>query len=964
MKNGLLSVLLFLLAMCRLNGQQLSYKHFTTDDGLPSSEVYDVFQDSKGFIWMATDHGLTKFDGYTFKTFNTDNGLPDNTIFKVKEDYKGILWVQTFSKGIYSFDGEKFKPHPQNEWIMNEVKSKGLDYYNILGDTMFLGNTAKTFACYKNSKFKYWQATDPYNLLKENLFLVYAILPNNDLLFTVSETLPAIAVFPENKGTGRVRMFQPGNYKANINFTYTDSGKMAFSSGSYLYIFNQQDTAITFTREFKSRIISLYYGSKNRLWISQYQGGVTLATQQNGKLHYDNFFDQYSVTDILEDREGNYWFSTLEAGVFFVPGINFIALTLDRSGTNAVATKALSLLVHNHQLYIGSDKSLAYTIDTAGRSITKEYHDMQSRIEDLVFVNGHVATSGYYGNINFSCKCYGAPLSLEALPGKNRLAAGAHQGFSIIENDKTVYCSFNNGFAARTPAIRYSPTQGLLLGTNEGLYVFRDSVIRYYFSDSLLHDIRVTDLKITPSGWIVVATRGKGLVLTNGTARIQLTEKDGMISNLLECVYPESDSSFWIGSYSGLSHLTYNPAGSRRPLFINYTKKDGLSSNEINDVDYFNGEIWLATNNGLCHFKPKEVAKRVKSFPIYMTSLTINGQTRNATELQHLKHDENNIVFEMTGLDYKALGEITYSYVVEGKNNFKGTSRLRRISFFAMEPGDYRVRITAKSVIGDTSAAPYVISFTIPKHYTQTTWFAGIMAGVVLCIILLIVYLYYQNRQIKAETRLQVMEAEQAALRSQMNPHFIFNVLNSIQSFLGENDRKQAQNFLGKFSQLIRRILENSKHTFISLEEEIRSLRLYLQLEQMRFEDKVSYNFEISPEIDQTAVKVPPMMLQPMIENAILHGITPSGRNGVIEVKFAVENGMLVCTIRDNGVGLSAKKEEKNKFHESTAVNNLRKRIELLNRVYGTNAGVEIQEIYDNGMTAGTEAKLSFPLNF
>lgn len=106
------------------------------------------------------------------------------------------------------------------------------------------------------------------------------------------------------------------------------------------------------------------------------------------------------------------------------------------------------------------------------------------------------------------------------------------------------------------------------------------------------------------------------------------------------------------------------------------------------------------------------------------------------------------------------------------------------------------------------------------------------------------------------------------------------------------------------------------------------------------------------------------MMIQPMIENAILHGITPSGRNGVIEVKFAVVNGMLVCTIRDNGVGLSAKKEEKNKFHESTAVNNLRKRIELLNRVYGTNASVEIHEIYDNGMTAGTEAKLSFPLNF
>lgn len=964
MKSGLLSVVLFLVAMCHLNGQQLSYKHFTTDDGLPSSEVYDVFQDSKGFIWMATDHGLTKFDGYTFKTFNTDNGLPDNTIFKVKEDYKGILWVQTFSKGIYSFDGEKFKPHPQNEWIMSQVKAKGLDYYHMLGDTIFFGNMEKTFACNEDLKINYWQVPNPYKLLNDDLYLVYVLLPNNEFLYTVSETPPKPVVLPGYKIQGQIKIFQPGSHKASIGFTHMDDGEMAFSSGNYLYLFNQKDTAITFTRKFNNRIIALRYATKGRVWIGQYQGGVTLVTRDNDKLYYKNFFEQYSITSIVEDHEGNYWFSTLEAGVFFVPGINFMALHLDQSGSNAVATKALSLLVHANELYVGSDKSKAYTIDTSGSITTKEYHDMQSRIEDLVFINGHVATSGYYGNVNFSCKCYSAPLSLEVLPGKNRIATGAHQGFSIIENDKTVYCSYSDGFVLRTPVIRFNANQGLLLGTNEGLYVYKDSVIRYFFSDSLLHDIRVTDLKITTSGWIVIATRGKGLVLTNGTDRIQLTESDGMISNLLECVYPQNDSSFWIGSYSGLSHLTYNPAGSRKPLFINYTKKDGLSSNEINDVDYFNGEIWLATNNGLCHFKPKEVAKRVKSFPIYMTALTINGQPRNATDLQHLKHDENNIVFEMTGLDYKALGEITYSYVVQGKNNFKGTSRLRRISFFAMEPGDYKVRITAKSAIGDTSAAPYVISFTIPKHYTQTTWFAGLMAGAVLCIILLIVYLYYQNRQIKAETRLQVMEAEQAALRSQMNPHFIFNVLNSIQSFLGENDRKQAQNFLGKFSQLIRRILENSKHTFITLEEEIRSLRLYLQLEQMRFEDKVSYTFDIAPEIDQTAVKVPPMMIQPIIENAILHGITPSGRNGVIEVKFAVVNGMLVCTIRDNGVGLSAKKEEKNKFHESTAVNNLRKRIELLNRVYGTNASVEIQEIYDNGMTAGTEAKLSFPLNF
>ncbi|MFN8285861.1 MAG: histidine kinase [Chitinophagales bacterium] len=965
MKNSLLLVLLLLTGIYRVSAQELSYKHFTTDDGLPSSEVYDVFQDSKGFIWMATDHGLAMFDGYSFKTFNTDNGLPDNTIFKIKEDYKGILWVQTFSKGIYSFNGKEFKPHPQNDWIIKKSKRKSIYTYELCGDTLLLNIILEEFGCTAKDTFLLWSINDRKIYSNQHLYFNYLLASGKKAVFSLAEyslNEPRTAI---NKPIYSAAVNYNGNNYGNLGFLPLSGNNMAAYIDNHLYLLNNNDTTGKLLRKFDNRLISMFQTSSGKLWLGFYKGGAELLDTYNSKTKTElHFLDPYSVTGILEDREGNYWFSTLEAGVFFVPGIHFRSIILDALGTNTIATKALSLLPTPTELLIGSDKNRLYSLSPSSHLTSREYNDIQSRIEDIIVRNNKVQTSGYYGNINFACKCYAAPLALDTLPGKNRLVAGTHQGFAIIDDDKTVYCSFNHGFSIRTPTVRYVAGQGIFLGTNEGLYLYKDSSINYYFSDSLLHDIRVTDLKRTTSGWLVIASRGKGMVLTKGTKRIQLTEADGMISNLLECIYPENDSSFWIGTYSGLSHLKFNPDGKSKPVFINYTRKDGLSSNEINDIDFFNGEIWLATNNGLCHFKESLIEKKQGSFPIYLTLLTINGQTQDTSALQHLKYNENNIVFEMTGLDYKALGEITYNYVVEGKNSFSGTSRLRRISFFAMEPGDYKVRITAKSSIGDTSVAPFIIRFTIPKHYTQTTWFAVLIIVLVVLIVLLIVYLYYQNRQIKAETMLQVMEAEQAALRSQMNPHFIFNVLNSIQSFLGDNDRKQAQNFLGKFSQLIRRILENSKHPFITLEEEIQSLQLYLQLEKMRFEDKVSYTFEISPEIRPGQLKVPPMMIQPMIENAILHGITPSGRSGIIEVKFAMENNMLICTIRDNGVGLSAKKEQKNKFHESTAVNNLKKRIELINQMYGTSANVIIKEIYDNGVTSGTEAKLSFPLKF
>lgn len=960
----LFTYLLGLLSLT-LSAQELSYHHFTTDDGLPSSEVYDVYQDSKGYIWMASDHGLVKYDGYNFKTFNTNNGLPDNTIFKIKEDNKGFLWVQTFSKGLFSFDGEKFSSHPQNNWILQNSVMKAVYSYDFIGDTLLITNLISIYGCSNNDTFVFGRYTKPYTVEKMPLHLQYFKLPTGKFMYTLAEE--TIAPFGHLPGCqyGEALINHPGKDNAITGLIFLSDTTNAAYINNCVYLVTAGLLVPEELYCFDHRINCMYQSSDKKLWIGLNKGGLAAFEQVNGKYILQNrYFNDYSISSILEDREHNYWLTTLEDGTFFVPGINFQRISLG-SSHNAIPTKAMSLLAYDNSIYIGTDKSALLKLDKLNEVKTFPYKGRQERIEDIIEINNQIEPTAYFENITYECACGTAPLSLAKLPGSNKVAIGGHRGFAIIQDKKVIKCSTTEGFNARVPIVYYDSIYQLLMGTNIGLYQLKNDSLSYFFSDSLLNNIRVTDIKPVPSGGIVITTRGEGLFYINGNKRINITEKENLISNLIEKVYVENDSSFWIATYSGLSHLTVNFSRQPiKPIIENYTKREGLSSNEINDIEMFGGEVWLATNNGLCHFKPRLVKKVSSSFPLYLTSVVINGVARSKEDLANLKSNENNLVFELTGLNYKSLGSINYHYVLEGRSRFEGVSKTRRISFIGLEPGDYQIRVTAIAATGDTSLRAITLNFSIPPYFTRTWWFIGLIVLAILVGVLSIVYLYYQNLTIKNETRTQVIEAEQAALRSQMNPHFIFNVLNSIQSFLGENDKKQAQNFLGKFSQLVRRTLHNSQFMFITLEEEIRSLHIYLQLEQMRFESKISYSIDTAPGVIPAKLLVPPMMIQPLIENSILHGITPSGKNGVIKIAFRVKNNMLHCSVTDNGIGLKAAASSNHDGHQSTAIQNLRKRLDLLNRLYKTNATLEITEIYDSGVTQGTTALLIFPLQY
>jgi two-component system LytT family sensor kinase len=225
----------------------------------------------------------------------------------------------------------------------------------------------------------------------------------------------------------------------------------------------------------------------------------------------------------------------------------------------------------------------------------------------------------------------------------------------------------------------------------------------------------------------------------------------------------------------------------------------------------------------------------------------------------------------------------------------------------------------------------------------------------------LLTWLLVRNIRQKQKANMQI---KLQSLRAQMNPHFIFNSLNSVNNFISKNDERSANRYLSDFSTLMRTVLKNSDQDFVALETEIQTLRIYLDLEHFRFGEKFDYSLEIAEDIDPNLVQVPPMLIQPYIENAIWHGLRYKEDKGRLEVKFYTENEKLYCTVKDNGIGReksAALKTSNQKTYQSTGIKNTKDRIELLNKLHGTKLHISIFDLQENGTSSGTMARISIP---
>jgi hypothetical protein len=560
-------------------------------------------------------------------------------------------------------------------------------------------------------------------------------------------------------------------------------------------------------------------------------------------------------------------------------------------------------------------------------------------------------------------------VKMGTLDKKNRLWMAGINGLISMEVDtnknETTYTRIH---ASRVTSLCYTLNDQLWFTTLDSIGLLtNDGKMTLTQLDSFGIAGNVTQIIEDAFHHLWFTTSGFGLYVYDGDTLYNFTAKDGLTDNFITTakVY---DYKLILGTTKGLSVASLSSKAPYLSSIHAPSVNIALLSNEVNDLLVHNGNLYVATNSGLSIAALRDFSVDTAAPKMFVTRIQINDRDTGIASSYKLDYSQNSIKVEYLGLLYKADGNLFYRYQMEGIDTGWTQTSFTNVQYPTLPPGAYTFKVDARSPQGRWSGKPATIQITILPPYWQTWWFRVSVGLVALGFVTGISYSvirYYRNQSFIAQ---RMVELEGNALRANMNPHFVFNALNAIHDFIANSDERSAHLYLGKFARLIRRILDQSRKSFISLEEELDTLRLYWELENMRFENKFRFEINIDSSIQPFNIELPPMLIQPYLENAVRHGLMNLGRPGEIKVNIEQVNDYLKCTVTDNGVGRSKASEvgsERLKSHRSVGMDITRKRVGLLSspQSSGLKAGVEIIDLYnDNGEAVGTSVVILLPI--
>jgi hypothetical protein len=454
--------------------------------------------------------------------------------------------------------------------------------------------------------------------------------------------------------------------------------------------------------------------------------------------------------------------------------------------------------------------------------------------------------------------------------------------------------------------------------------------------------------------------------LRDGRFYHAISETNGLSSNICRSIEIKG-SDLWVGTNNGLNKISVRNQKADIRIYnsFNVLPGDAISSIFVND-----NNIYIGTPEGLTFFEEASLENKL------FCNLLIDGARVgtyffSSADTAIVGYDNNRIEIFLSGISTLAAGSIVFYYKLKDFDNEWRETIDPAIVYSNLPPGNYTLEVRAESIFGARSDIHRMhLNVDAPFWYSYKFWlFTVLIFGGVAAFVF---YKLTKRKHYKLEQQLsierQMAVLEQKALQSQMNPHFIFNSLNSIQQFILTNNVKDANKYLAIFGGLIRETMEFSSQGSISLQQEMNYIDKYLQLEQMRFGHKFQFKVEAYNIENVARLDIPVMLIQPFVENAVRHGIRyRNDDKGFILVSFKMDAGYLLCIIRDNGMGMKATKALKSKQHieyQSRGMDLTEKRIAMLNKVYGEKVTMKVMDIaVENEKSEGTEVVLKIKID-
>jgi ligand-binding sensor domain-containing protein len=981
---GVVTLSFMLIGASGAHGQivpQPVSRHITVDEGLSASEVYHVYQDSRGYIWFATNNGVSRFNGYEFENFDMVSGLPDNTVFEIYEDFKHRIWFIPFSGSLSYYENGSIKNYSYNSKIVEHLpNSRGpnkLSFYVDSLDNVSFG--LKDFGIisidqegiYKHMDDSNTDAqvvarsvgggkilvSDPHELRKYGLFYFDG---RQSYRFTFSEL--------------GIKPFKPIYFYAQ---QAKDGSAFITIDGNIYRIRNGK--VVSRNHSITQSIIWMSIDADNNLWVSAFEGGVYMFP--NCDLESSErlcFLKDYQVTSVLRDDEGSYWFSTLNDGVFYIPD-HQIAVFSKENGLSDNRVNAV--YARDGKIYVGFEMGFVDVIangqithykissnEKAGITYVRDIYGDTLTGRVLVAAFGHIA---YFEN-NKLKKLIPDSFNLNtrriigSKDGGYWLATA--KGFYKIENNHIAYDSRSDGFSGMVFSLAEDNRGTLWFSTVNGLWRYFDSTLLFMGSENqLLAKVSHSMFFSHRDSSLWIGTNGAGIVIYGKDGKVsQISAADGLVSNSIHYLFPEG-SRIWVATRQGLSILTLT--GDTTYNIQNLTVLDGLPSNEVTSVFVRDGVVYIGTNKGLATLNYNDLAFNHTPPKVEITGVFVDGHpTPIANGAVQLNYSSNAVNFSYIGLAYRNMGNILYKYRLMGLDSAWLYTRSTSCIFSSLNSGNYTFQVQAQNSNGIWSSSVATLNLIIKPPFWERFWFI-ILATLILAGTL---YAVYSLRISEIKRRNELINSinlyKQQSLRQQMNPHFIFNTLNSIQYFILERDTVSSHKYLTKFARLMRLTLDNSLSPTVSLRDELDALRLYLDLEALRLEGKFTYSIDYSDNESILSAKIPTLMIQPFVENAIWHGIMlKKEKSGHVWVKIVDEGDWVVCTIQDDGVGRAEAQriqERSGKEYSSRGFQITRQRIELLNTLYGEKFSIKFIDLFDDmGNASGTLVSISIPKN-
>lgn len=942
-----IALLFLLLSGYFLPARQPAYFIFG-ENQFKGVQIYDIIQDKDLNYWIATNEGLFYFNHYTFEKIEC-SPAKSNSVFNFVVNHNGVIYCHNLNNQVFEIQNKtchlfyELNPEEANSDISLAVTSKN---HLVIG-------AKKIIILSEDGKVRKRISVDrhylgpPFTDEKGNLF--YHLSSSDSLLKISGELHSEVPLKLHNYKVEKkdvLKFFSVHNENYAINLTT----KALFTFDTENFNLHPLVSNSAFERSQSIR----FYNTKNHLWIAGTLPGVVMLNKKVETGEFDLFYEDYFISHVYEDKEGNILLATFDKGILVIPDMQIPDVI------HSFKEDPISSLIYleGNGLFLGSSRGLLLeydgaiirTLNNAGKRPIEHLYS-GTNFPYVVFDDGYIrAYDIRKKTISNICE---ASLKDAVIVSESVFYLGTNRGIikCSVDAKSNFKCENIKEFSYRIYSLCLnSINKNIYAATSNGLFIIKPDgsfeKITYKGEDLFPNTLKYYD------GIIYAADKKGGLLMI---------ENNQVKSTLAMLINGQTEviSKFIIHNHQIIAKCNKGlfQFDLKGKLLNALSTSQGFSSNRVIDFTGNKNLLYVSHTNGVQQIDLNGLQAKSTSPNIQLSDVLVNDVSIDFKIVSDLKSTQRKIHFILRSPTLRNRENIFYHYKLEGNdaqwsvNDYNGN----QITYNALAPGHYTFLVKAEKQGVFSETISY--TFTIAAPFYTAWWFITLSIAVFL-IFVYGMYRWQLNIQNKKAQRINELNASKlTAIQSQMNPHFIFNSLNSIQDLILKGDVENSYSYISTFSDLVRRTLNYSEKDFIDFEQEIKLLELYLSLEKLRFKKDFNYSIEIN---DISDVQIPPMLIQPFIENALVHGLLHKEGIKNLNIRFEL-NENLHCVIEDNGIGREKSKQIKlrqRQGHESFSGKAIKKRFEILSHALNGEFGYRYEDIPNEG---GTRVIITMP---